>query len=95
MSMKNELNELVRKWMEKEMNTTVYSAELASTETYDPGYSGCETCGYGGSDIEVSFYINYRTEENGWVLGHEVSGDPLTWLAETLLPFEEDLTDSE
>lgn len=89
MSVKNDLNELIRKWTETKVGSTVTEARLGEyTSTYD--YGGCETC---DPDITKDFDIWYKTpgdRHSNW-LG--VDGDPLSWLADTLLPFEETIAD--
>jgi hypothetical protein len=87
MSVKNDLNELIRKWVETRQGFPVTEAYLGEyTSAYD--YGGCETC---GPDITKEFDIWYKVPGYSQSLVMTVEGDPLSWLANTLLDFEDEI----
>jgi hypothetical protein len=87
MSVKTELNELVRKWAETRLGFEIEKAELDDyMDVYE--YGGCETCGGG---VEKEFDIHYWTADSDKVKSMTIDGDPLSWLAYTLLPFADEL----
>lgn len=87
MSVKNDLNELIRRWIEDVKDIPACEAYLDEYTSTD-GWGGCETCGPG---YTKSFDIWYTIPGDSSRHYLTVEGDPLTWLADTLLPFEETL----
>jgi hypothetical protein len=87
MSVKTDLNELVRKWLENKLG---YEIEKAELDDYMSAWEigGCETCGGG---IDKDFNIIYWTADSDRSHYLNVEGDPLSWLAYTLLNFEDEL----
>lgn len=86
MTVKNDLNELICKWINNRYNVEAVRAELGTTtDTYD--YGGCPTC---GPEYTKEFDIYYWTD-NGSYHSVTVDGDPLSWLAYTLLDFEDEI----
>lgn len=88
MSVKNDLNELIRRWLKAEKGIDACNAWLDDYMSA-PSFSGCETCGYGSDDY--SFDINYEVPGVHGVKYLTIDRSPLSWLADTLLPFEETL----
>lgn len=87
MSVKNDFNELVRKWLEVRLGHRIVKAEIGDyTDAYTEG--GCPTCGGG---IEKEFDIKYWTVERKLYHAYTVFEDPLSWLADTLLPFADEV----
>lgn len=84
MSVKEELSNLLVQWLRESKNIVAEEAYFGSS-TAESVAGGCDTCGYGSDPM--SFEINYRTDEAGWMYVY-VERDPLELLSE-LLAFEE------
>jgi hypothetical protein len=86
MTVKNDFNELIRKWIETTKSFPVVKAELDDYMTASD-YGGCPTC---GPDIEKQFDIWYWIPNDSTSHLMTVDRDPLSWLAYTLLPFADE-----
>lgn len=85
MSVKEDLEKLLIKWLKKNKGIDAVEASLG-TDTDKGDEGGCDTCGYGSDPM--SFTIEYRTEAMKYRTYDNIFRDPLEFLAE-LLAFEE------
>jgi len=85
MSVKEDLEKLLIKWLKENKNIDAVEASLG-TDTTDSDDNGCSTCGYGSDPM--SFELNYRTAEMKHTTYMYILRDPLEFLSE-LLAFEE------
>ena len=90
MTIEERINNMLCRYLKDVAGIETTKAELPTyTEISNDGYDGCETCGYGSSENEMSFNISYIEDLtaprwNGRYGYYEVKGDPLGFFPELL-----------
>lgn len=72
-------------WLKEVHSIDAISAELNESEVERALYTGCETCGYGGSEDKITTTITYRTGKTYRDWGSvEIEGTSVNFLPELL-----------